>query len=160
ADESDPSGIKISTPEADSVIILVQGMGDLQSGAVDFIADFPKVILPDESFEFTYKDHFYRLFARGEKEQIGGQWYTTRNYELFLERDQEERITLLSSFPYFDDSEIVLLFIGDIDQDGGIDLIIDNSPKYNSFSPTLYLSGFVEGDVLVKPVGMSHFFGC
>lgn len=102
------------------------------------IADVPKTILPDKSHEFTYKDVNYTLSASADKIEEG----SYENYELILKMQKNGKITsqILVFQSYSDISFVEILLVGDIDNDGIIDLLIDTSSHYNESIPTLYLS--------------------
>lgn len=157
---TNPTGIKISMASNDSVWLLFTDLPNLKPGKVEYISDQSMSIIPNKDYSFTYKKTSYRLHATGEKIRIGESWVVTKNYQLFLEDVTSKKKSLVCSFPFFDDSMIQVLFIGDIDNDGKIDLILDNSPKYNSFTPTLYLSSFAQGAELFRVIGMNRFLGC
>lgn len=55
---------------------------------------------------------------------------------------------------------INLIFVGDIDGDGILDLIIDTSRHYNATSPTIYLSRPADNGEVVKPIGGHTSVGC
>jgi hypothetical protein len=93
---------------------------------------------------------------------VNPQWLEIWNYKLYLtaSRNGQSIIELLVAQPNFDDQMIKILFAGDIDGDGFLDLIIDTSRHYNSTIPTLYLSKPAAGGHLVKPVGQHETVGC
>jgi hypothetical protein len=59
-----------------------------------------------------------------------------------------------------DDIPLALLFAGDLDGDGKIDLIIDASPKYSMSIPTLFLSGAAGRGEIVRAVAAQRRVGC
>lgn len=59
-----------------------------------------------------------------------------------------------------DDAAPALLFAGDLDHDGRLDLILDTTDHYNVHQPTLFLSsGAAPGD-LVRQVALHRSTGC
>lgn len=59
-----------------------------------------------------------------------------------------------------DDASPKLLFAGDLDRDGGLDLIFDTTDHYNLTRPTLFLSGAAGRGELVHAVAEYRAVGC
>lgn len=59
-----------------------------------------------------------------------------------------------------DDASPHLIFAGDLDRDGRLDLIFDTSNHYNLSHPVLFLSGAAEGDELLHAVAEHDAVGC
>ena len=59
-----------------------------------------------------------------------------------------------------DDASPHLIFAGDLDRDGRLDLIFDTSNHYNLSHPVLFLSGAAEGDQLLHAVAEHDAVGC
>jgi len=59
-----------------------------------------------------------------------------------------------------DDASPALLFAGDLDRDGRLDLILDVTDHYNRSAPTLYLSSQARAAELVHAVAASDTVGC
>jgi len=59
-----------------------------------------------------------------------------------------------------DDAEPQLIFAGDLDRDGRLDLIIDTSNHYNMQRPTLFLSSRATGSAIVDVAGQHVSVGC
>ncbi len=59
-----------------------------------------------------------------------------------------------------DDASPSLIFAGDLDRDGELDLIFDTSNHYNVSQPTLFLSGAAESDELLHAVAEYSSVGC
>lgn len=53
-----------------------------------------------------------------------------------------------------------LIFAGDLDRDGKLDLIFDTTNHYNLSRPVLFLSGAAEGDELLHAVAEHSAVGC
>ena len=53
-----------------------------------------------------------------------------------------------------------LIFAGDLDRDGKLDLIFDTTDHYNLSRPVLFLSGAAEGDELLHVVAEHSAVGC
>jgi hypothetical protein len=59
-----------------------------------------------------------------------------------------------------DDASPALLFAGDLDRDGRLDLILDATDHYNVGRPTLYLSSPARDGELVRRVAVNESVGC
>ncbi len=59
-----------------------------------------------------------------------------------------------------DEASPHLIFAGDLDGDGALDLLYDRSDHYNVAAPTLFLSGAAAADELVHPVAEQRTTGC
>lgn len=59
-----------------------------------------------------------------------------------------------------DDASPHLIFAGDLDRDGKLDLIFDTTDHYNVSRPVLFLSGAAEGDELLHAVAEYSAVGC
>ena len=53
-----------------------------------------------------------------------------------------------------------LIFAGDLDRDGKLDLLFDTTDHYNLSRPVLFLSGAAEGDELLHAVAEHSAVGC
>jgi hypothetical protein len=83
-------------------------------------------------------------------------------YELTLSTHaMPERIQILESRIGWDpDARPFLLWAGDLDRDGRLDLVIDMQTHYNSSEPTLFLSSAADSATLVKRVASFRTIGC
>ncbi|NOT87600.1 MAG: VCBS repeat-containing protein [Lysobacter sp.] len=59
-----------------------------------------------------------------------------------------------------DDASPHVIFAGDLDRDGRLDLIFDTSDHYNRSHPVLFLSGAAEGEELLHAVAEHDAVGC
>lgn len=59
-----------------------------------------------------------------------------------------------------DDATPALMFAGDLDRDGKLDLIINTTDHYNLTRPVLFLSGAAEGDELLHAAAEYSAVGC
>jgi hypothetical protein len=58
------------------------------------------------------------------------------------------------------DAPLAMLFAGDLDGDGRLDLILDTSEHYNASQPTLFLSGDAAPGELLRAVAQHRITGC
>ncbi|MCB9189926.1 MAG: hypothetical protein H6600_08855 [Flavobacteriales bacterium] len=128
--------------------------------------------------ELSFTDYSYHLkdqqLLPGESITIGGitlvaeagettEYYPGFNdYHLYLKQwnDNNEMIQEILHIEYFDDAMITFYFIGDLDQDGKIDLLINESYKYSFGNPVLYLSSKARKGELVRRIGQIFLSSC
>lgn len=117
-------------------------------GMLNNIPAIPGIITTGESFDFEFAGNQYRFIAVGD-------------YQLFIQAyiDGQIKESLISSVSFFEESMIEILFVGDLDGDEQVDLIIDHSHKYNAFTPVLFLSRMADQNELVGLAGISKFVG-
>lgn len=113
-----------------------------------------------ETIEFTMASKKYRLQA-DDKQLVVDEKQGSFDYHLFLHELSNNEISAtvqLSFIPWFDDSKVKILFVGDLDGDQKPDVILDNSYKYtgSGISGILYLSS-AAGGKLLKPISKEQY---
>ena len=93
------------------------------------------------------------LFRSGEEY---GDW---KDYRMTLKKDNNPEI-LLFKIPEFKDSVLRLLFAGDIDKDGKLDLVFDAHTWYEEANITVFLSSLATDGILVKAASFSIQYDC
>lgn len=156
-DEKDSSWIQIQNGHSNSAIIYIAGSKKIKAHEVKTVTNSPLRIMPGDEKIINFNNQSYTLRATGslDSNQYG---IHPSNYSLTVSNGKS--MTLLSSAPYFDDAMIEILFIGDIDGDGLLDFLIDNSNKYSYREYCLYLSSFATKGECVKLVAGKHTMGC
>lgn len=162
--EEDKTGWEVTTSIKDTCIILIEKKPYLNNIEVWNIK-VPANLADNEDFEFNYKNIEYTLFAlvKKRKERVDAEWIEVSDYSLYLRayENGKETKTLLVAKENIDERFVEIVFAGDIDGDGRLDLIIDTSNHYNVSSPTLYLSKPAsEEKKIIKPVGVFTTVGC
>ena len=162
-DESEKTGWEVNTTIKDTCVILVEKLPGFADKSVDFV-QMPTYVFPKEDFDFEFLGTKYKLSATGEKkkEHADSNWWVVSDYKLYLTTfvDGKEVTTLLTAKRNFDDQMIKIVFAGDLDGDGKLDLILDTANHYNVSSLTLYLSKSADKNKVIKPVGIFTFVGC
>jgi len=157
-DEDEKTARKIdSEPQGANFII-----NGLSAGNVPLIDKNIGSIFPEKDHSFEYYGREYALKATAKNIGEDGDFNELLDYQLLLTTvvNAEERTQVLAATYQFDDAEMSILFIGDLDRDGWPDLIMNTSPKYSYSTITLFLSGVSEGKDLVKPVASFRATGC
>lgn len=155
------TGWEIRTEKDEYPTMLVTG-GEFTEGNVE-TAEVPGTINPGDSSQFDFKGIHYLMYATGSAvpDSVRGVTYVS-DYNLFVVRTEkgERRSTLLVSHPAFDEAMTSIIWSGDLDNDGYLDLLIDMSNHYNRRSPTLFLSKPAGNDKIVVPVAEHSSVGC
>lgn len=158
------TGWKVQTVNKDTSIILMERLSFLRRHNLNRAVLSKDQIFPSDTVRITYLGIDYNLYATGGKKKLidNPDWFEVWNYKLFMTATIKGQIhkSLLVSQPNFDDQMINIIFAGDIDGDGILDLVIDTSRHYNATSPTIYLSRPAEKGEIVKPVGGHTSVGC
>ena len=158
------TGWEVIPANKDSCYLLISGLKFLTNHKIKSLILSKISIFPDEQLQIKYLGIDYNVFAKGEKIRSidSPESFEVRNYKLYLSAMKDGQIVneLLASIPNFDDAMVQILFAGDIDGDGLLDLIIDTSRHYNVSSPTLYLSKPADKGHLLKVVGQHTSVGC
>ena len=158
------TGWLVESINKDDCIALIAGLPFLNNHKIEEKILSKNEILPNEELKFNYLGIDYKLFATGEitKDSLDPSFYEIHNYKLFLKstKNGKEITDKLVETLNFDDAMINILFAGDIDNDGILDLIIDTSRHYNKTEPTIYLSKPSNSSKLLKIVGRHSTVGC
>lgn len=162
--ENEKTGWDVQTANKDTSIILIEALNFLTSHSVQQAVLSKEQIFPGDTLRINYLDIDYKIFATGgkKKAQEDPEWFDDWNYKLYLTATIKGLLhkSILVAQPNFDDHMINLIFAGDIDGDGILDLIIDTSRHYNATSPTIYLSRPADKKEVVKPIGGHTSVGC
>lgn len=154
--------IRINEKKSDSCYFLISNV-NIKLGQVNSVKINKKTVPPNQPLNFTFNDKKYEIFSTArvfQTDKNTEEYFSAEGYRMYLLNKTENKKTLISAQENFDDSNIEILFIGDLDGDDLPDLIIDNSRHYNAFSPTLYLSSYKNNDELLKIVAEHISVGC
>ena len=153
------TGWEISTATDDSPLMLVW-QKDLSEGFVNGLL-LPGTIYPGDSVHIEFLGIRYLISATGStKEHTFGT--TVSDYNLKLSRIENGSTIskTLVSHSAFDDTMTSILWSGDLDRDGYLDLLIDMSNHYNRTAPTLFLSKPADPKDVVVQVAERSSVGC
>lgn len=153
-EENEMTGWEVVSRHGENSILLIEKYPFLKEHQVNAVTTDLEFGFNEEK-TFQFNNQKYRLFSTGNKEKES-------NFQLFLESEKNGKIrqTLLVSIPQFDSKNTFIHFIGDIDNDGKLDFLIDTSNHYNVQSLTLFLSQPTDESTLCIPVGQITSVGC
>lgn len=157
------TGKEVKVNHKDSCIMLLAGLSDLfKNQDIASINVSQRPLTPGDTASFHFNGVDYMLFATGSKREVRPDDVYIWNYKLYLTASKNgKRLTqLLVAQPSFDDAMVNIIFAGDIDEDGLLDLLIDTSYHYNVEQPTLYLSQPADADHLLIIAGQHSSVGC
>ena len=162
--ELDKTGWEIKTFNDDTCLILMSPNPFVKEKAIEHLILPKNQVYPGDTVTFQFLGLEYKLFATGgkKKAQEDPSAFEVWNYKLYLTttiKGQQHK-SLLVAQPNFEEQMITIIFSGDIDGDGILDLIIDTSRHYDAESPTIYLSKPANSEDVVKPVGGHTTVGC
>jgi len=162
--ENDKTGWDVTTINRGRALILIETLDFLKPHQVLEAVLSKKQIFPGDTLRINYLGVHYILYATGEKKKVqtDPEWFEVWNYKLYITATikGKQHKSLLVAKPSFDDQMITLIFAGDIDDDGILDLIINTSRHYNVSSPTIYFSKPAKNGEVVKPMGVHTSVGC
>lgn len=162
--ENEKTGREVQTNNNDTCLILIEPLPYLTERTIQSLKLPKDNIYPNDTVLFKYSGIEYKIFATGGKKKVQEtpEWFDVWNYKLYVTATIKGKVhkSLLVAQPKFDDQMINVIFAGDIDGDGILDLIIDVSGHYNSSSPTIYLSRPAKQGEVVKPIGGHTSVGC
>lgn len=166
-DEKGTSGRRVSTPGLDGqALFLLRGIEGLRAGTVTTVVGEPRDLAREAPLRmFLGSAEQNRIefdcqpdadagaglrcalrYSRGEHQQILGEFRGSRD---------DQGVLSLG-----DDANPSLLWAGDLDRDGRLDLLFDLSDHYNVSLPTLFLSTRAGTGELVGRVAERRTVGC
>lgn len=141
-------------------------MPTLKNGIVDSIPIGTGYIAPETPMVIDFNSSKYTIsvFAELSAENKGDyepnkEYSYWCNYKMTLCKDNSQEVELFN-IDKFDDSILRLLFAGDIDGDGKLDLIFDSHINYEEESITLFLSSLADNGIITRVAEASISYDC
>jgi hypothetical protein len=155
-DSTQQSGLTVKLKEKDTNLFLISLSDFIQERKVPFYPLKKVAFAPGEQLKFKFLDLDYKIYATG-KIVNDEDHLVYKNYKLIIEThfNGQKRSSILLAFDNWDSINFRdnFLFMGDIDGDGLIDVLMDKGLEYFNYNPTLLLSRKRNGSELVQPVG-------
>lgn len=161
---NDETGITVKSYSKKKSVILMAGIDGLKEGEINVLSNGYMEMAPNDELMFKFLGVSYKLKANG----VGN--YNSENK--FWEYIDSYTLTLSATINGEYISQVLLdmqdlkeavphiQFIGDIDGDGILDLIIDDSDHYNVGSTSLFLSKSACDKEITKLVANLTTTGC
>ncbi len=155
--DGEATGREVAVASGGAPLLLVSGLR-LEEGAVESARVEPQARLAGAAVSLELDGRKLTLYACATVEFSPHGEPLSSNYELVLSDGETEQVLL--ELPTLDDAVPALLWAGDLDRDGRLDLVIDTTYHYNLSSPTLFLSRPADRDAHVKEVATFSSVGC
>ena len=155
----EPGGVTVTVDRAGDPIFLVKGSSRFQSGPVKTLLHDNLFLYPAQDLSLSLEKRHYNLMAFGSTNDEGlilsyglRLWDSElRTYQTIAQINNPGWETFNNSFN--------ILWAGDLDSDGRLDLFLNLSEHYAENVYALFLSSFADAGSLIKKVAtfaMSH----
>jgi hypothetical protein len=142
---------EVQTNQPSEPLFLVRGLEELQPGEVETIIHDGEFIFPGHMKRLRHSRFYLTLAAVGEGIERRPFEVALSKYKLMLWADRRSQ-TLVESAVGFDDAFPRVIWAGDLDRDGEIDLFMDTARHYQSIDYTLFLSSAAKDEEIVGQV--------
>lgn len=145
ADENVTGATRVSVQGQNAPLFLITGLDSLKTGMIKTLFSGRLSLPLGSTLEFTLDNKSaYSITAFGGMEPNSG----GVDYKVELVKDSRSQV--ICSFDATSTAVSYLLWAGDIDRDGQLDLLIDTVCDYSASCPALFLSSLAEGGNLLK----------
>ena len=159
------TGKKVSVPEGLEPLVLLRGLSQLSPGPVLTIATSGESLDITRPKSFLFDESSYLLEFQCASEFLGQEFA-----DCPLQLSDGNKIQALQDYPIYHPSTIKatiasdasprVLWAGDLDRDGRLDLLLDLTTHYNVSAPTLLLSSMAGKSELVRSAAVFRTTGC
>ena len=159
-DEDEKTGKQVLVAGDAEPLFLIRGLKTLKPGPVKTLTTEQAILTPGKSMHFGLgRGDSYQLIVFGERYEDSIGITSLQEYE--IEIREGGRSQVLVSFSATDAAVPSLLWAGDLDHDGKLDLLINAAFHYNIYTaPVLFLSSTAEDGELLDKVAMFFATGC
>ncbi len=139
-DESKKTGKKVSIASELNPIALLKDIDGVSEGEVATLKNLSGVLKPGfhKKFNFKQKNFVLKVSAQKVKEESGYEYF--KSYKLSLSSKGKSQALLDMPHIDMDAGFPSVIWAGDIDSDGELDLLMSTSNHYNVTETTLFLS--------------------
>jgi hypothetical protein len=153
------------TPESQQksiVLIKPQSTIVLAEGKVEgTLYDSGTTVYPGQSKMVKLEQKYYFLAGTGEATiEAGSSEPPIKNYGLHLFFQQQSQLLFSEKGSLGSDGRPQIIWAGDLDRDGKLDLLLNLTTHYNSTRLALFLSSVAKGSSLVEMVAELSTTGC
>ncbi len=160
ADSTRKSGIRVSADRGEP-LVLIRGIPSLVAGPVRAVISKPHFFSPGERQKVAIGRRQYQLAAKGKYDPARpAHDGLVLGYGLRLIGPNGRSQDLPVPSRFAEDGVPALLWAGDLDRDGKLDLLVDLTDHYNVREPALLLSSAATGRDLVQLVARFRTTGC
>lgn len=156
------TGWEIQAERPGTCLFLVSPSTGVRPGEVQYWIHPNSSLLPGDSLRFSFHEQEYLWYATGNREAMLRAEPMSLDYSFWwcVVSNEGKRCTPLWHIESMDDQSPSLLFVGDLDRDGFLDVVVNEAAHYNVFAPALWLSGGVSGPEALRKLGGMTAVGC
>lgn len=153
------TGKKVSSSSHGEPLVMIKGIAGLSEGPVKTVFGGTKFIYPAEHLSLKFGENdYYSLRAFGEAVDRPGD-VLLKNYTIeFSHMGRRQIIAMFERLAM--DGSPELIWAGDLDRDGRLDLLLDLTDHYNVQLYSLFLSSQAGPHEIVKLVAQFRHVGC
>lgn len=141
-----------------SSLFLIRGLKPRKQAVKSVSLPIESVLAGEEqSFYFNGKTYTFRaegVMKNGEVPDTAkydkNQWDEIKDYKLYFSEQKSRKEQLVTAVPEFMGTRLKILWVGDLDEDGKPDFLLDTSDFYETTKVELFLSSLAERKDLVK----------
>jgi len=159
--EGETTGKQISVTDNENCILLLTSL-EVEERNVLSIPFYQSDLLPNNRIIFNHNQATYILMGMGLWQTLPEGQSTVVEYKLLFEKNVlgEVQNQIISKTDFFDDTMYEIIWIGDLDGDNEIDLLVNLSNHHNIKKITLLLSSYAKNTNLVEEVATFFSSGC
>lgn len=159
-DSLHPTGDFVQADLQGNCVLLINGISGLKERPLMGIELEDNFLLPGEETTFIYNDLHYKISAEGDPLDTATGWLNGK-YRLLLEETNQLHLKqIISEDSLYSESPFSIMWVGDLDGDNEIDLLINLSNHYNFNFPVLFLSSRKTKGNLLKRTAEFSSVGC
>lgn len=162
-EEYEKTGWSVAVNEADSCLLLFRDLKIPINSNVAAISIPNTQLANNKVFPFSLLGKKYELYplidlSKHDSTEMG--FYHYRMVMSSYATTKPLHTLIIAGEMMYDLNNFQLFFIGDLDQDGLPDMIMNTSSHYNKASITLYLSSYGSNKQLMVPIAVHNSYGC
>lgn len=149
--------------DKENIVVFITGLTDFRKGKIDTVTFEEDVLAPSKKISLPFKKGSYNLQAFGDSSLVNGAgYYSIKDYGWKVSgiKKGKKIEQVLAEDKEFDAATYVLLWMGDLDNDGIPDIIADLSNDYNGSKITLFLSSRAPKNKLYFKAASFETVGC
>ncbi len=155
----DRSGKSVTVDHPGKPLFLLKGWVAPHEGRINSVFSGYKFIYPGERISLKLgDDNYFSVSAFGEAVHLRGDT-RLKNYTLQIEKAADYQVIAKYDAIYIDGAPSII-WAGDLDCDGKLDLLMDLRDHYNVTEYTLFLSSRADEGKMVKKCAVFRTVGC
>lgn len=163
---NNPTGQVIEKNNLKAPLLFISGLNNLKKGKLNsynpannypirLLNDFPKPEIIDLRHEFEFNGNRYSIYVISKTDN--SEFPGSKSYKIYLTKNKEQTQLLLHQ-KRVSDGIVNILWIGDLDRDNKVDILLEPLKVYHTILVRLYLSSFASKSEIVKEVAKFQHF--